>query len=223
MTVLGIGISYGVATLFAMFTGMPIAFALGAVAVVFMAIYMPHASLDTVTQNVYEEMASMRYLSIPLFILKGVAIGQSRAGQDLYSALHAWLAGTQQAWRRQRICLSALQPCAAPRLRPARRSARPASPKCASAATPAGWLPDHRRSTLGILLPPSITMVSARLPRKCLGRLFLRRHRTRCSNTWLPVYACFSLSREETLRPPRASPKDRGGIRDTCTATNHHG
>jgi len=57
MTVLGIGISYGVATLIAMFAGMPIAFALGAVAVVFMAIYMPGASLDTVTQNVYEEMA----------------------------------------------------------------------------------------------------------------------------------------------------------------------
>src|SRR5580693_9274219 len=91
MTVLGIGISYGLATLFAMFSGMPIAFALGAVAVVFMGIYMPAASLDTVTQNVYEEMASITLLSIPLFILKGAAIGKSRAGQDLYSALHAWL------------------------------------------------------------------------------------------------------------------------------------
>src|SRR6266446_4594114 len=58
MTVLGIGISYGIATLVAMFSGMPIAFALGAVAIVFMGIYMPAASLDTVTQNVYEEMAS---------------------------------------------------------------------------------------------------------------------------------------------------------------------
>ena len=75
MSVLGIGISYGVATLFAMFSGMPIAFALGAVAVVFMAIFMPAASLDTVTQNVYEEMASITLLSIPLFILKGAAIG----------------------------------------------------------------------------------------------------------------------------------------------------
>src|ERR1700723_3967790 len=91
MTVFGIGVSYGVATLFAMFSGMPIAFALGAVAVVFMGIYMPAASLDTVTQNVYEEMASITLLSIPLFILKGAAIGKSRAGQDLYSALHAWL------------------------------------------------------------------------------------------------------------------------------------
>ena len=50
MTVLGIGISYGLATLFAMFSGMPIAFALGAVAVVFMGIFMPAASLDTVTR-----------------------------------------------------------------------------------------------------------------------------------------------------------------------------
>ena len=91
MSVLGIGLSYGFATLFAMFSGMPIAFALGAVAVVFMAIFMPSASLDTVTQNVYEEMASITLLSIPLFILKGAAIGKSRAGQDLYSALHAWL------------------------------------------------------------------------------------------------------------------------------------
>src|SRR5258707_4346906 len=91
MTVLGIGISYGVATLFAMFSGMPIAFALGAVAVVFMGIYMPSASLDTVTQNVYQEMASITLLSIPLFILKGAAIGRYNDGKELYSALHAWM------------------------------------------------------------------------------------------------------------------------------------
>ena len=77
MTVFGIGLSYAAATLFAMFSGMPIAFALGAVAVVFMGIYMPAASLDTVTQNVYEEMASITLLSIPLFILKGAAIGSA--------------------------------------------------------------------------------------------------------------------------------------------------
>src|SRR6202158_6290285 len=91
MTVLGIGISYGLATLFAMFSGMPIAFALGAVAMVFMAIFMPASSLDTVTQNVYEEMASITLLSIPLFILKGAAIGRSDAGRDLYLAMHAWM------------------------------------------------------------------------------------------------------------------------------------
>ena len=36
-----------------------------------MYFFMPASSLDTVTQNVYEEMASITLLSIPLFILKG--------------------------------------------------------------------------------------------------------------------------------------------------------
>ncbi len=86
-----VGVLYGVGTLLLMFTGMPIAFALGTIAVVFMYGFMPHSALDTVTQNVYEEMSSITLLSIPLFILKGAAIGKSRAGSDLYAAIHAWM------------------------------------------------------------------------------------------------------------------------------------
>src|SRR5437868_14278893 len=63
MTVFGIGISYGIATLLVMFSGMPIAFALGAFAVVFMAIDRPSASLDNVMQNGYEEMCSITLAS----------------------------------------------------------------------------------------------------------------------------------------------------------------
>src|SRR5205085_7795374 len=91
MSVLSLGLLFGAVTLVVMFSGMPISFSLGFVAMVFMAAFMPASSLDTVTQNVYEEMASITLLSIPLFILKGAAIGKSRAGQELYSALHAWL------------------------------------------------------------------------------------------------------------------------------------
>ena len=77
MTVLSIGLLYGAATLVVMLIGMPISFALGAVAIVFMIAFMPAGSVDTITQNVYEEMASITLLSIPLFILKGAAIGRS--------------------------------------------------------------------------------------------------------------------------------------------------
>src|SRR3974377_1479130 len=91
MTTATIGLLYGAATLVAFFAVMPIAFALGSVATVFMIVFMPAASVDTITQNVYEEMASITLLSIPLFILKGSAIGRSQAGQDLYGALHAWM------------------------------------------------------------------------------------------------------------------------------------
>jgi tripartite ATP-independent transporter DctM subunit len=177
MTVFGIGVSYGVATLFAMFSGMPIAFALGAVAVVFMGIYMPAASLDTVTQNVYEEMASITLLSIPLFILKGAAIGKSRAGQDLYSALHAWLHRVPGGLGVANVFACALFAAMAG-----------SSPATCSAIGSAG-IPEMRKrgysggfaagiiaagGTLGILLPPSITMILfAVAAEKSLGRLFL--------------------------------------------------
>ncbi|MFC0242771.1 TRAP transporter large permease [Rhodopseudomonas telluris] len=177
MTVLGIGISYGLATLVAMFSGMPIAFALGAVALVFMAIFMPSASLDTVTQNVYEEMASITLLSIPLFILKGAAIGKSRAGQDLYSALHAWLHKVPGGLGVANVFACALFAAMAG-----------SSPATCSAIGSAG-IPEMRKrgysggfaagiiaagGTLGILLPPSITMILfAVAAEKSLGRLFL--------------------------------------------------
>jgi tripartite ATP-independent transporter DctM subunit len=177
MTVLGIGISYGIATLLVMFSGMPIAFALGAVAVVFMAIYMPSASLDTVTQNVYEEMASITLLSIPLFILKGAAIGKSRAGQDLYLALHAWLHRVPGGLGVANVFACALFAAMAG-----------SSPATCSAIGSAG-IPEMRKrgysggfaagiiaagGTLGILLPPSITMILfAVAAEKSLGRLFL--------------------------------------------------
>ena len=90
---------------------------LGFVAVAFMYAFMPHASLDTVAQNVYEEMSSITLLSIPLFILKGAAIGRSRAGADLYSALHAWMyriPGGLGSWRNgvhNNRCSSCIRSC----------------------------------------------------------------------------------------------------------------
>src|SRR5471032_2571001 len=177
MTPLGTGLLYGGATLVALFSGIPIAFALGGVAVLFMAFFMPGASLDTVTQNVYEEMASITLLSIPLFILKGAAIGRSRAGQDLYSALHAWLHRVPGGLGVANVFACALFAAMAG-----------SSPATCSAIGSAG-IPEMRKrgysggfaagiiaagGTLGILLPPSITMILfAVAAEKSLGRLFL--------------------------------------------------
>ena len=177
MSVLAIGLMYGGATLAAMFSGMPIAFALGAVAVVFMYFFMPHASLDTVAQNVYEEIASITLLSIPLFILKGAAIGKSRAGADLYSALHAWMHKIPGGLGIANVFACALFAAMAG-----------SSPATCSAIGSAG-IPEMRKrgyspgfaagiiaagGTLGILLPPSITMILyAVASEQSLGRLFL--------------------------------------------------
>src|SRR6201996_4200221 len=177
MTTLTIGLLYGGATLLAMFAGMPIAFALGAVATIFMIAFMPPGSVDTITQNVYEEMASITLLSIPLFILKGSAIGRSRAGQDLYGALHAWMHRLPGGLGIANIFACALFAAMAG-----------SSPATCSAIGSAG-IPEMRKrgysggfaagiiaagGTLGILLPPSITMILfAVAAEQSLGRLFL--------------------------------------------------
>ena len=177
MTTLSIGLLYGAATLVVMFAGMPIAFALGAVATVFMIMFMPHGSVDTITQNVYEEMSSITLLSIPLFILKGSAIGRSRAGQDLYGALHAWMHRIPGGLGIANVFACALFAAMAG-----------SSPATCSAIGSAG-IPEMRKrgysggfaagiiaagGTLGILLPPSITMILyAVAAEQSLGRLFL--------------------------------------------------
>jgi tripartite ATP-independent transporter DctM subunit len=177
LSVLTIGLLYGGATLLAMASGMPIAFALGSVAVIFMMFFMPHASLDTVAQNVYEEMASITLLSIPLFILKGAAIGKSRAGGDLYAAIHAFMYRIPGGLGIANVFACALFAAMAG-----------SSPATCSAIGSAG-IPEMRRrgyssgfaagiiaagGTLGILLPPSITMILyAVAAEQSLGRLFL--------------------------------------------------
>ena len=177
MSELAIGLSYGAATLLVMFSGMPIAFALGTVAVTFMYFFMPASSLDTVAQNVYEEMASITLLSIPLFIMKGAAIGKSRAGQDLYSAIHAWLHKVPGGLGIANVFACALFAAMAG-----------SSPATCSAIGSAG-IPEMRKhgyspgfaagiiaagGTLGILLPPSIVMILyAVAAEQSLGRLFL--------------------------------------------------
>ena len=151
--------------------------ALGSVAVTFMYFFMPAASLDTVTQNVYEEMASITLLSIPLFILKGAAIGRSQAGQDLYKALHVWMYRIPGGLGIANVFACALFAAMVG-----------SSPATCSAIGSAG-IPEMRKrgysggfaagiiaagGTLGILLPPSITMILyAVASEQSLGRLFL--------------------------------------------------
>jgi C4-dicarboxylate transporter DctM subunit len=177
MSDLTLGALYGVVTLIVMFSGMPIAFALGVVATGFMYFFMPASSLDTVTQNVYEEMASITLLSIPLFILKGAAIGKSPAGRDLYSAIHTWLHKVPGGLGIANVFACALFAAMAG-----------SSPATCSAIGSAG-IPEMRKrgyspgfaagiiaagGTLGILLPPSITMILyAVAAEQSLGRLFL--------------------------------------------------
>ena len=177
MSILTIGLLFAAVTLLIMFSGISIAFALGIVAIIFMYFFMPASSLDTVAQNLYEEMSSITLMSIPLFILKGAAIGRSRAGKDLYDALHVWMGKVPGGLGVANVFACALFAAMAG-----------SSPATCSAIGSAG-IPEMRKrgyspgfaagiiaagGTLGILLPPSITMILYSVAaEQSLGRLFL--------------------------------------------------
>src|SRR5207237_1253842 len=121
-------------------------------------------------------MIRITLLSIPLFILKGAAIGRSPAGKDLYAAMHVWMGRIPGGLGIANVFACGLFAAMAG-----------SSPATCSAIGSAG-IPEMRRrgyspgfaagiiaagGTLGILLPPSITMILyAVAAEQSLGRLF---------------------------------------------------
>jgi len=172
-----IGILYGVVTFVLLFSGMPIAFALGLSALAFMAIFMPTANLWSVAETMYAELDNFTLLTIPLFVLMGAAIGKTRAGSDVYGSLNAWLhkvpgglglANVFACSVFAAMCGSSPATCSAigssgiPQL-----IKRGYSEGLAAGLIAAG-------GTLGILIPPSLTLILYGLAsEQSIGRLFM--------------------------------------------------
>jgi C4-dicarboxylate transporter, DctM subunit len=172
-----IGLLYGGVTIVLLFSGMPIAFALGLSALVFMAIFMPTANLWSVAETMYSELDNFTLLTIPLFVLMGAAIGKTRAGTDVYGSLNAWLhkvpgglglANVFACSVFAAMCGSSPATCSAigssgiPQL-----IKRGYSEGLAAGLIAAG-------GTLGILIPPSLTLILYGLASETsIGRLFM--------------------------------------------------
>ena len=172
-----IGLLYGAVTFVLLFSGMPIAFALGLSALAFMAIFMPTANLWSVAETMYAELDNFTLLTIPLFVLMGAAIGKTRAGADVYGSLNAWLhrvpgglglANVFACSVFAAMCGSSPATCSAigssgiPQL-----LKRGYSEGLAAGLIAAG-------GTLGILIPPSLTLILYGLAsEQSIGRLFM--------------------------------------------------
>jgi tripartite ATP-independent transporter DctM subunit len=177
MSTLQIGVLFGIATFVALFSGMPIAFAVGGVALAFMLIYMPAETVGLVAETLYSELDNFVLLTIPLFVLMGAAIGKSRAGGDLYSSLNRWMgripgglgvANVLACSVFAAMCGSSPATCSAigssgiPEMRK-----RGYSPALASGIIAAG-------GTLGILIPPSLTLILyGVVTEQSIGKLFM--------------------------------------------------
>ncbi|TRZ99143.1 MAG: TRAP transporter large permease subunit [Deltaproteobacteria bacterium] len=177
MDVFSIGVLYIGSAFLLLLSGIPIAFALGGVAVTFMLLLMPPANVQIIAETIFSELNNFTLLAIPLFILMGSVIGKTRASADLYESMHRWffrlpgglgVANIAGCSVFAAMCGSSPATCAAiggmgiPEMRK-----RGYSPGLASGLIAAG-------GTLGILIPPSVTLIIyGIIVEQSIGKLFL--------------------------------------------------
>ncbi len=177
MSPMQVGALVGIVTLLVLATGVPIAFGLGFVALVFLLVFQGPAALGFAGELFFSGLDDFTLIAIPMFILMGSAIGSSAAGTDLYAALERWFGRVPGGLVISNICacttfaaLSGSSPatCAAigkmgiPEMRQ-----RGYADGLAAGCIAAG-------GTLGILIPPSVTMIVYGIATgTSIGRLFL--------------------------------------------------
>jgi C4-dicarboxylate transporter, DctM subunit len=166
-----------VVTLLVLVSGVPVGFGIGAISIIFIAIFQGFDSLHIVAQTFYSGLDDFTLVSIPMFVMMGAAIGSSPAGKDLYEALDRWLYRLPGG-----LVISNLGACAI------FAALTGSSPACCAAIGKMG-IPEMRRrgypdgvatgsicagGTLGILIPPSITFILYGIATEnSIGRLFL--------------------------------------------------
>ena len=177
MSPLALGALIGLVTILVLATGTPVAFALGLVAIGFLVAVEGPIALANLADTLFAGLNDFTLVSIPMFVLMGAAVAASRAGADLYEALARWL------WRVPgNLVVANIGACAL-------FSALTGSSPATCAAIGKMGIPEMRRrgfpadlatgaiaagGTLGILIPPSITMILYGIASETsIGRLFL--------------------------------------------------
>jgi len=157
--------------------GIPVAFGLGFVAVTFLLAFEGFGMTKVIADTFLEGLMEFTIVSIPMFIVMGMAVASSPAGKDLYSALDRWLNRVPGG-----LVVSNLGACA---LFAALSGSSPAT----CAAIGKMGIPEMRDrgyskeisagtiaagGTLGILIPPSITMIVFGISTETsIGQLFM--------------------------------------------------
>ncbi|MHA1598141.1 MAG: TRAP transporter large permease subunit, partial [Alphaproteobacteria bacterium] len=162
MSPLVIGVLISISTIAVLATGVPVAFGLGLVAIVFLSFFEGIDSLSILADTFFSGIAEFSLVSIPMFIVMGGAVAASPAGKDLYEALDRWLHRVPGG-----LIISNIGACSV-------FAALSGSSPATCAAIGKMGIPEMRKrgfpdglatgaiaagGTLGILIPPSITMI----------------------------------------------------------------
>lgn len=171
----GVALVVGLFVLLA--TGMPIAFALGLTALAGLFLDMGPDIIYVVAETMFAGIGNLAYVAIPMFVLMGAIVAGTPAGGDLYKALDRWLYKVPGG-----LVLSNIGACAI-------FSGMTGSSPATCAAIGKMGIPEMLNrgypntvatgsiaagGTLGILLPPSVTMIVYGIATQTsIGRLFL--------------------------------------------------
>jgi C4-dicarboxylate transporter DctM subunit len=193
---------------------MPITFALGISSLVAMFLFMDRYQIYMVAETVYEGVNDFGLLSIPLFIFMGMIAALTKAGGDLYECFHRWLYRLPGG-----LGIGNIGACAI------FAALTGSSPACAAAIGTMG-IPEMRNrgysrrlatgiitagGTLGILIPPSVTMIVYGLATETsIGKLFIAGIvpgllMTVLFSIWIPV--AHSLDRKRRIASGLSLPK----------------
>jgi tripartite ATP-independent transporter DctM subunit len=172
-----VGLLIFVTTMSVLATGLPIAFGMGAVALLFMVAFDGWNSVHFLAETIFAGLNDFTLVSLPMFVIMGAAVASSRAGSDLYEALARWLHKVPGS-----LVISNIGACAL-------FSALTGSSPATCAARGKMGIPEMRKrgydadlatgaiaagGTLGILIPPSITMILYGIASETsIGRLFI--------------------------------------------------
>ena len=80
-----------ITTLLMLLSGIPVAFGLGAISIIFLLLFHGFDSMHVVAETFWSGLDDFTLVAIPMFVMMGAAIGSSPAGKDLYEALDRWL------------------------------------------------------------------------------------------------------------------------------------
>jgi C4-dicarboxylate transporter, DctM subunit len=177
MTPLEIALLLFIVTLVVLASGVPIAFGLGFVAVVFLYFFEGSSSIFGISEMMYESLSEFALIAIPMFILMGTAVSSSPTGRDLYKALDSWLYRIPGG-----LIIANIGACTI-------FSALSGSSPATCAAIGKMGIPEMQKKgypdaistgsiaaggTLGILIPPSVTMIVYGVATETsIGRLFV--------------------------------------------------
>ena len=177
MSPIEIGLLIALVTILLLATGMSIAFGLGLAAIGFLLVFQGPAAFSILAEKFFGGIASFTLVALPMFILMGAAVASSPAGRDLYLALDRWMNRVPGG-----IIISNLAACSI-------FAALSGSSPATCAAIGKMGIPEMRKrgvpddlatgsicagGTLGILIPPSITMIVYGVATETsIGRLFL--------------------------------------------------